>query len=237
MLALIAGQGALPAHLIAAAQTRPFVASLERFPPDTVTPDLTFRIEQLGSFLQTLKEKGVREVCFAGSLQRVPLEPGEIDPATMPLVPRMMEALKSGDDAALRTVLSFFEEAGLIIRAAHEIAPDLLPDAGTLGSVAPDNEDEEEAVRAAQVVAAMGAVDIGQACVVHRGQVLASEGVFGTDWMLQSLESRTDAGTGGLFFKAAKPGQDRRIDLPTIGPGTVAAAAQAGLKGIAIEQG
>lgn len=237
MLALIAGQGRLPELLIAASTPRPLVASLERFPPDSVAPDLTFRIERLGSFLETLKSRGVSEVCFAGSLQRVPLDTAEIDPATMPLVPRMMEALKSGDDAALRTVLSFFEEAGLTICAAHEIAPDLLPKTGVLGAVEPTRDDDEDASRAAEVVAAMGSADIGQACVVHLGQVLAVEGSFGTDWMLQSLAHRPDDATGGLFYKAAKPGQDRRIDLPTIGPGTVAAAASAGLKGIAIEEG
>ena len=236
MLALIAGQGALPAHLMAAAKTRPLVASLERFPPDAVEPDLTFRIERLGSFLQTLSSKGVTEVCFAGSLTRVPLDPAEIDSATMPLVPRMMEALKSGDDAALRTVLAFFEEAGLTIRAAHEIAPDLLPEAGVLGEVAPQSEHENDALRAKAVVAVMGAADIGQACVVQRGQVLASEGLYGTDWMLQSLTNRPDEGEGGLLYKAPKPGQDRRIDLPTIGPVTINGAANAGLRGIVIEK-
>ena len=178
----------------------------------------------------------MRAVCFAGSLQRVPLDATEIDAATMPLVPRMMEALKSGDDAALRTVLAFFEEAGLTIRAAHEVAPDLLPEPGALGELSPETGDEEDALRAAAVIATMGAADVGPACVVQRGQVLAVAALFGTDWMLESLASRPDDGAGGLLFKAPKPDQDRRIDLPTIGPGTVAAAAKAGLKGIAIEK-
>jgi DUF1009 family protein len=201
-----------------------------------VAPDLTFRIERLGSFLQTLKEKGVTEVCFAGSLQRVPLDAAEIDAATMPLVPRMMEALKAGDDAALRTVLAFFEEAGLTIRSAHDIAPDLLPDEDVLTEGAPDDLAQEDAVRAQEIIAAMGAVDIGQACVVHRGQALAVEGLFGTAWMLDSLKGRPD-GAGGLLAKAPKPNQDRRIDLPVIGPETVAQASAAGLAGIVLEAG
>lgn len=236
MLALIAGQGRLPQHLVNACAERPFIASLERFPPDTVAPDMTFRIERLGSFLQTLKDKGVTDVCFAGSLQRVPLDATEIDPATMPLVPRMMEALKSGDDAALRTVLAFFEEAGLTIRAAHEIAPDLLPDAGVLTESAPDDAAQEDAARAQEIIAAMGAADIGQACVVHRGQALAVEGLYGTGWMLESLKHRPD-GQGGLLAKSPKPHQDRRIDMPAIGPETIAQASDAGLAGIVLEAG
>lgn len=236
MLALIAGQGLLPQHLISACADRPFVASLERFPPDTVDPDITFRIERLGSFLQVLKDKGITDVCFAGSLHRVPLDATEIDPATMPLVPRMMEALKSGDDAALRTVLAFFEEAGLTIRAAHEIAPDLLPAEGVLTEVGPDDAAKEDALRALQIIAAMGTADIGQACVVHRGQALAVEGLYGTGWMLESLKQRPD-GEGGLLAKSPKPHQDRRIDLPAIGPETIAQAVAAGLDGIVLEAG
>ena len=68
------------------------------------------------------------------------------------------------------------------------------------------------------------------------GQALALEGSFGTDWMLDSLTHRSDGG-GGILYKAPKPGQDRRIDLPTIGPETVRAASAAKLDGIVIEAG
>ena len=237
MLALVAGQGRLPKHLVDTADSRPLIASLARFPPDTLTPDVTFRIETLGSFLGVLKDKGVTEVCFAGALRRQPIEPAEIDEATMPFVPRMAEALKQGDDAALRTVLAIFEEAGFLVRAAHEIATDLLPEAGVLTDTPPTAADEADAERAAEVLACLGSADVGQGCVVHRRQVLAVEATYGTDWMLASLEHRPDTSTGGTFYKAPKPAQDRRIDLPTIGPDTVHAAADAGLYGIAIEAG
>ena len=82
----------------------------------------------------------------------------------------------------------------------------------------------------------MGAADVGQACAVLNGQALAIEGVFGTDWMLRSLANRPD-GEGGLLYKAPKPDQDRRADLPAIGPDTVRGAADAGLDGIVIEAG
>ena len=237
MLALIAGQGALPKLLADTSEAPPLIASLARFPPDTLQPDLTFRIETLGTALETLKERGVTEVCFAGALRRQPIEPTEIDAATMPLVPRMAEALKQGDDAALRTVIAIFEEAGLTVKAPHDIAPDLLPDPGILTEAPPRETDEADVARAADVLAALAPADVGQGCVVHRRQVLAVEGHYGTDWMLGTLEHRPDASTGGTFYKAPKAGQDRRIDLPTIGPETVHAAADARLYGIAIEAG
>jgi DUF1009 family protein len=270
VLALIAGQGALPGLVL---KRRPdaLVCELEGHPSGLVPTPKVFRIERLGSFLSDLETAGVTDVCLAGRVGRPRLDPAAIDPATLPLVPRMMAALTEGDDAALRTVLSFFEEAGFAIRAAHEIVADLLPPEGVLGKAVPGPDAGRDSARAARAQAALGAADIGQALVVAQGQVIAVEAQPGTDWMLASLLARdvVPAPTGGLFddpfgvaadimggparmprprrdpalpeggilYKAPKPGQDRRVDLPAIGPETVRRAAAAGLDGIVIEAG
>ncbi len=237
--ALIAGQGALPARVLAAWGGTALICELEGAPSGLSGDPLRFRIEQLGSFLGTLKGAGVSEVCFAGRLSRPPLDPAAVDAATMPLVPRMLQALGQGDDAALRTVLSFFEEAGIAIRAAQEIAGDLMPPAGVPSTAQPGERDEKDATRAAEIHAALGAADIGQGCVVAAGQALAVETLGGTDWMLATLAggNRPAGPAGGVLYKAPKPGQDMRIDVPAIGPDTVAAAAAAGLSGIVIAAG
>ncbi len=236
MLALIAGQGRLPTLLREGYAEPMFVASLDGFPPEELTPDKTFRIEHLGSFIDELGRRAIKDVCFAGAIHRPSLDPDAVDENTRALVPRMMQALQSSDDAALRLVLTIFEEAGLRIRAAHELLPELLPDAGSQTLISPTRDDDEAAIRAASVLKALGTTDVGQSCVVHKGQVLALEASFGTDWMLGTLVRRPN-GRGGMLFKAPKPGQDRRVDLPVIGPETVDAAAAAGLDGIAIEAG
>lgn len=246
MLALIAGTGKLPAVLLENIGDRnrretgdenlPFIASLEGFTPEGIVPDRVFRVEHLGTLIEEFRALGVREVCFAGAIGRPEIDPARIDAATLPLVPRMAAALQKGDDGALREVLGIFEDAGFTIRSADEFAAALLPAPGTHTSRRPDEAHKSDAARAAEVVAALGPLDIGQSCVVHKAQVLAVEGRFGTDWMLASLRSRPD-GSGGLFYKAAKPGQDRRVDLPVVGVDTVANAAKAGLDGIVVEDG
>ena len=235
MLALVAGQGRLPT-ILAEKSAPDRILALEGFSPDAVLPDETFRIETLGSLIQDLQSRGIERIVFAGAIGRPALDPSRIDPATMPLVPRMMAALQSGDDAALRIVVAFFEEAGITVVGAHQLLPDLLPSEGCLTARAPDERHHKDASRARDVVAALGAADIGQGAVVRSGQVLAVEGMFGTDWMLDSLKARPDAG-GGIFFKAPKPDQDRRIDLPTIGPDTIRRASTAGLEGVFVEAG
>ncbi len=236
MLALIAGTGALPGEVVANLAERPLVCALEGFSPDSASADITFPLEQLGSFLAELKSRGVTEVCMAGAIRRPKVDPARIDAATMPLVPIIQQAMMSGDDGALRAVIGIFEDAGLSIRAAHEIAPGLLPALGCLTDAQPSEADLGDADRAAGVLRAMGAADIGQACVVLNRQVLTVEGIFGTAWMLKSLTQRPDAG-GGILFKAPKPDQDLRVDMPTIGPDTIADAVAAGLSGLVMQKG
>ncbi|WP_164658739.1 LpxI family protein [Tropicibacter sp. Alg240-R139] len=236
MLALIAGSGDLPLELVGRLADRPVICALDGFGPDKLEVDLLFRLETLGSLLMTLKEQGVTRICMAGSVGRPAVDPARIDAATLPLVPILQQALVSGDDGALRAVIGIFEQAGLEVLAAHDLAPDLLPQVGVLTDASPSEGEKMDADRGVGVVRAMAATDIGQACVVLKGQALAIEGSYGTDWMLQSLTQRPDAG-GGVMIKLPKPGQDRRVDLPTIGPDTVTAAVAAGLSGIVIEKG
>lgn len=237
MLALIAGWGKLPEYVARAVEGPVTVAALEGADVATLVPERRFRVERLGSFIAELKEADVTQVCFAGAVARPALDPALVDAATMPLVPRMMQALAAGDDAALRIVLSFFEEAGIEVRGAHEIVPDLLPPAGVPTARQPDDRAVRDAERGAAILAAMGAVDVGQAVIVHAGQALAVEALPGTDWMLKSIVAYRDGRTGGILCKGPKPGQDRRIDMPTIGPDTVSRAAKAGLDGIVVEAG
>ena len=230
-LALIAGAGRLPATLAAALAGRDWQAwHLEGFAPEGLA-STPFRVETLGRLIATLRADGVSEVCFAGRIARPKLDPAALDAATLPLVPRMMRAIGQGDDAALRTVIALFEEAGLIVVAPQDLAPELLrvPEVGT-----PSDRDRADIARARDVHAALAGLDVGQGCVVAGGQVLAVEALPGTDWMLRSVADIEGRPDGGVLFKAAKAGQDRRIDMATIGPDTVTRAAEAGLAGLAV---
>ena len=238
--AIIAGAGGLPAALMAAMADRPFVAALEGFAPTGVTPDLTFRVERLVPFLRRLEDEGVSRVCFAGAVQRPRLDPALFDPETATMVPRLLAAMGQGDDATLREVLAIFEEAGFALAGVQEIAPALVPGAGVLcGTVT--ERDRADAARAAAIVAALGRVDVGQGAVVQQGLCLAVEALPGTDAMLGAVAAipagLRPGGTKGLFYKAPKPLQDRRIDLPALGVETMRRAAAAGLGGIVFEAG
>lgn len=239
--AIIAGQGRLPRALAEAMTDVPLVAALDGFTPDGLTVDLRFRIERLVPFLRALERDGVGQVIFAGAVTRPRLDPALLDEATAALLPRLMQAMTAGDDAALRVVIDLFEEFGFSVVGVEGLAPALLPKAGVLsGTVTP--RDEADAARAADIVAALGAVDVGQGAVVAQGLCLGVEALPGTDALLAQVAGisglRPDPARGrGVFYKAAKPGQDRRIDLPTIGPDTLRAVSAAGLGGLAFQAG
>ncbi len=240
--ALIAGRGALPAAMAAAMADRPLVTALEGHAPEGLAVDLSFRVERLVPFLRALEREGINEVVFAGAVTRPRLDPALLDPDTAALLPRLMQAMAAGDDATLREVIALFEEFGFTVAGVDAVAPALLPAPGVLAGVV-GAQDEADAARAAGIVAALGAVDVGQGAVVVQGLCLAVEALPGTDAMLASVAGlkpgqRPDPSRGrGLAYKAAKPGQDRRIDLPTLGPDSLRAVAAAGLGGLAFQAG
>jgi len=237
-LAIIAGQGALPAALVAALPDRPMICALDGFAPEGLEVDQIFRVERLALFLRHLEDQGITQVIFAGAVQRPRLDPSLFDPQTAQMVPRLLAAMQAGDAAALREVIAIFEEAGFEVAGVEAIAPALLPPAAVLaGTLTPQHE--SDANRAETITAALGTVDVGQGCVVAQGLCLAVEALPGTDAMLTSLTQIPTSlrPKGGLYYKAAKPGQDRRIDLPTMGIDTLRLVAEANLAGIAFQAG
>ena len=126
--ALIAGRGSLPAA-VAAELEAPLICSLRGNLPEGLVPEIVFRVEQLGSFLEQLKAASVSEVCFCGAVSRPEVDFAALDAATLPLVPVLQRALQPGDDGALRAIIAVFEHAGFTVRSAQALAPALLPPA------------------------------------------------------------------------------------------------------------
>jgi len=114
---------------------------------------------------------------------------------------------------------------------------------GLLGRRVPDKAARTDIDKAMSAARAIGVIDAGQAAVVINGRVVALEAAEGTDQMLDRVARLREtgrlkwSGRAGILAKCAKPQQDLRVDMPTIGPKTVKAAAEIGLAGIAVEAG
>lgn len=196
------------------------------------------KLEKIGSLIDAMRAAGVDRLVFAGALTRPSLNPTELDATMMVLAPRILQAMHLGDDGLLRTVIGFFEEQGFKVVGAHEVCPSLVAESGLAVGAAPTDAETRDIARAGAILRGVSALDIGQGCVVAGGQCLGVETVQGTDTLLQNVAA-TDPkyfrNFKGIYAKAAKDGQDLRIDMPTIGPQTIAAVAKAGLAGIVLQ--
>jgi DUF1009 family protein len=198
---------------------------------------------QLGRFMRLATSEGCRDIVFIGSVVRPSFWQMRPDLGALRLMPRILGLFRGGDDHLQSGVGRIFEEHGFRLVGPQEIAPELLMPSGVLGSRTPSSRDREDAARGLALLGVMSSFDIGQAAVVADNQVLAVEGPEGTDQMLnrvaelrRSRRIQLRAGTG-VLVKAPKRGQNLRIDLPSIGPHTIAGAAAAGLAGIAVVAG
>lgn len=238
-LGIIAGAGDLPRR-IAAAHPGAFMLT---FDGAADLPKIESRLtsyERFGEIFDHLTQAGVSEVVFAGGLARPALDPTRFDAKMMQLAPRFMAAMQGGDDGLLRAVIGAFEDEGFAVKGAHEVLPGLTAGPGLLAGNQPSQADQRDIARARGILHALGPLDVGQGAVVADGQVLGVETAQGTDVMLDFVagtRGRLKTQSKGVMVKAPKPGQDLRIDMPAIGPGTMDRVAAAGLAGLAIDAG
>lgn len=247
-LGVVVGAGALPGLVAAAALSHGrevLLIGIEGQPAAFPRgfQSVTIRLERLAACLDALRARGVQEVVMVGKLHRPTLNLGQADLRTLAMAARIVPLFSQGDDALLRGILRMVEAEGFAVRGIDQIAPQLMAGAGPLGRVQPGPGDMDDARRAAAIVAALGALDIGQAAVVAQGLCLGVEALPGTDALLRAVAAipspiRPDPAAGrGVLYKGPKPGQELRSDPPAIGPETVALAAAAGLAGIAVAAG
>ena len=248
VLAIVAGNGDLPRLIAEDCQRKnlPYrVVQFEGIDLDwsdghSVIPAV---FEKPGRLFSSLRKVGCDRIAFAGGIKRPRISPLRFDLTGIRLAPKLFSALRSGDDAALRIVSEIFEAQGIHIVGAHELLSSLLAPSGIHSKVKPTDDDRTDARRAAEIVAALGVVDTGQAAVVAQGICLGLESIQGTDQLLNFVaqtanEFRPDPeGARGVLLKAPKPGQDWRTDLPAIGPDTMVAAANAGIAGVVVQAG
>ena len=205
-------------------------------------PVLDAVFEKPGKLFKGLKKAGVSTVTMGGAMGRPRLNPLRFDATGLRLAPVVMNALKSGDNSTLKIVAALFEAEGFSVIGVHEALPGLLAQAGVPTKVQPSDEDKRDAERAAEIVMALGAVDVGQAAVVAQGLCLGLESIQGTDAMLGFVAANParlpdKSGARGVLLKRPKPGQDMRLDMPAIGPDTFTTVAQAGLAGVVVSAG
>jgi DUF1009 family protein len=239
-LGIIAGGGKLPRRIIdicRASDRAHYVIAIEGHAvPEYLedTPHSWIRIGTAGSGFQILKDAGVREVVMIGDIKLPSLKEMRPDFRTAKFFAKI-GAKSLGDNSLLSAAAEELEKEGFKVIGVDDLLDNLLAPEGVLGHVPVSDifaEDIELGINAAKK---LGEQDIGQAVIVKAGHVIAEENETGTAEMVKRSMKVNPDGTGGLLIKLKKPGQDRRMDLPTIGVNTVEQAQDAGLRGIIVQ--
>jgi len=140
------------------------------------------------------------------------------------------------DDSLLRTIVDEFAREGIEFRPATDFAPQLLVGSGQLSGRGPSGWQWKDIEFGWRIAKEMGRLDIGQSVVVKNQAVLAVEAIEGTDECIRRAGALCPAG-GFTVVKVAKPQQDMRFDVPTIGRSTMETIRAAGGRVLAIEAG
>jgi DUF1009 family protein len=247
---IVAGGGNLPVEIARSVQNRGgFVHAvmIEGQAQGTLRsfPHTDASWAEVGKVVKAFKQAGVKDIVLVGKMVRPRFKTAKPDFGFLRALPSVMRVFRAGgDDAVLRAVISMFENRGLTIRGVGDIAPELLVGDGVMTDMRPSASEDADIAKGLSLIAALGRHDIGQAAVVTDGVIEAIEGAEGTDGMVARVaKQRRDAPgdpvihSRGVLVKRPKPGQDLRVDLPTIGPDTVQQVADARLSGIAAMSG
>lgn len=248
-IALIAGNGRIPLQVARALSEagRDCRVIAIRGEADEATRSLAsteLGWGEIGRLYTFLRKSGCRDVLLIGGVSKRPDFTSILgDLGTLRRLPTIIRALAGGDDSLLTKVIGLFEVEGYRVVGIKDVAPGLLAASGVLGKVQPKDTDWRDIQLALAATQKLGELDIGQAAVAVGGRVVALEGAEGTDAMLERCAELRRIGRiraknkVGVLVKTAKPDQDLRVDLPTVGPLTIERAGAAGLAGIAIEAG
>lgn len=248
-VAIICGGGSLPLTVAEAVRRsgRPVVL----FPihgwaePSAIAnyPHHWLRLGSVGRFCRLARQEGCRDVVMIGNTIRPAIHELRFDWLTLRLLPTIFRIFRGGDDRLLSGVAKIMEDQGFRLIGAHDLAPEILVGEGPLGLIRPSESHAHDIAYGLRLIAAIAEFDVGQAAVIANNRILAIEAAEGTDLMLDRIvalrqDGRIRIADGiGVLVKSPKPTQDRRVDLPSLGPRTVEKAARAKLAGIAVAAG
>lgn len=239
-LSILAGTGTLVSHVIEAARRAGDEIQVIALTPQPERPGVNVLpgdTRDPMSIIRTIRAFRSTHITLAGGVTLGDRDREGLSEFATGKSAASGDAVLSKMSAVVRTM------TGAKIVGAHEIAQDLLAPNGVIAGPDLTGQQLKSARLALAAAREIGRLDLGQAVVVAGARVVAAEDVGGTDELLLRVarhreEGRIGDGAGPLILaKAAKPQQPLSVDLPAIGPDTVAGAAEAGVSIIAVEAG
>lgn len=142
----------------------------------------------------------------------------------------------NNDDSLLGVLTDAFAAEGIVFQPATDFAPELLVKPGLIAGKPLTAAQQADIDFGWNLAKQMGQLDIGQSVCVKDRAIIAVEAIEGTDACILRAGELCKKG-GFTIVKVAKPQQDMRFDVPTVGVRTLRTMVSAGAKTLAIESG
>ena len=200
-------------------------------------------IVQLGRWIRVFKRAGCREVVMAGWVRKADMFAGPRWLQWLQYLPDLtslrvwyVHARDKRNDSLLGAAADELQRRGLTVVDSTKYCPDVLAEAGVLTHFAPPRAVLDDAEFAWPLAKQIAALDIGQSVAAKEREIIAVEAIEGTDKLIERAGELCRAG-GWTLVKVAKPNQDMRFDVPTIGPQTIENLRRSRAAGLFVEAG
>jgi DUF1009 family protein len=198
-------------------------------------------VARLGRMIRCFQREGVQRIIMAGKINKAsvmhrPWRVLSLLPDWRTFRTFLLRPRDNRDDALLLTVINEFARDGLKFDSALNLCPELLVRPGLLTRRAPNAMEQGDIAFGWEMAKEMGRLDVGQSIAVKERAVLAVEAIEGTDRAIARAGELCRSG-GFVVVKVAKPQQDMRFDVPTVGCLTIESMHKAGGRVLAIEAG
>lgn len=194
---------------------------------------------RLGRMIRCFKGEGVKKIVMAGKFHKAKMNTPFRLIRHMPdwrmfRVWFFTKRKDNKDDTLMLGLIKEFEKDGMSFASALDICPELLVKTGLLTKRGLTAAEEADIAFGWELAKEMGRLDVGQSVAVRERAVLAVEAIEGTDKAIQRAGTLCPRG-GIVVVKVAKPKQDMRFDVPTVGCVTIESMRQAGARVLAVE--
>lgn len=240
-IGLIAGIGRLPVEFARAARGMGFAVIAVSVVPgvdaelgQAADQHFTIGLGELDKLLAVIKQENVQQVTMLGKVTKEHLFSGAARPDAR--MQRLLAGLPDlNDDTVMLALVKEFAGEGIGVLDQTQFIRQLMPAAGVLTKRQPTPDEEADMVFGLDMARKIGGLDIGQTVVVKHKAVMAVEAIEGTD---ACIRRGGQLGRGKVVVaKAAKPQQDLRFDVPSVGPDTLAAMIEINAAALIIEAG
>ncbi len=193
-----------------------------------------------GAWIRFFKRRGIKRVILAGSVRKTDMYGRfrllRVLPDWTAIKIWFFRIPDKRNDTVLRALADEFARHGIIMEDCTKYCAEHLAPEGVLTRCHPTAGQMKDIEFGWPIARELGRLDIGQAVAVKETEVIAVEAIEGTDRMIERAGQLCRRG-GWTLIKAAKPNQDMRFDVPTVGPETIAKLRQHGGTCLVVETG